>query len=84
MIPTVILNFFFGLLNFLIGVLPVCELPSGFTSALSYFWGVVNAFSYVLPVGTLISALVIMLGFDLAVMLWHFTQWVIRKIPGMQ
>jgi len=84
MIVTVLLNFLFGLLNFLVAALPVGNLPSGFTAALSYFWGVVNAFSYVLPVGTLISALLIMLGFDLAVMLWHFTQWVIRKIPGMQ
>lgn len=84
MIFTLILNFFYALLNFLIEVLPTGNLPAGFTSALNYFWSVVNAFSYIIPVGTLLSALLIMLAFDLAVLVWHFVQWIIRKIPGMQ
>jgi len=84
MIFTLLLNFLYGVVLFLIGVLPVGSLPTAFSAALNYFWGILNAFSYIIPVETLLEALLIMLAFDLAVLLWHFIQWVIRKIPFMQ
>jgi len=33
---------------------------------------------------TLIVVLVLVIGFDLIVLLWHIIQWIIRKVPGMQ
>jgi len=84
MIVTVFLNFCYLFLSGLIGLLPVGSLPAGVATAFAYFVGVINAFSYVVPVQTLFQALAVVVGVDVAIMLWHFFNWIIRKIPGMQ
>jgi len=84
MITTFILTIFSAFANFLIGFLPNGNLPAGIAQAFAYFSGIINAFSYIIPVATLFQALLVVVGFDLAILLWHFIQWVIRKIPGMQ
>jgi len=84
MIFTVILNFFFSFITGLLLLLPVGHLPSVVTTSFAYLFGIANEFSYVIPIPTLMQALVVVLGFDLAILGWHFLNWVIRKIPGMQ
>jgi len=84
MITTFILTIFSSFLNFLVGFLPTGSIPQGFTDAVSYFFGALNAFSYIFPVSTLFTCLLLYLAFDLAVLLWHLFNWVIKKIPGMQ
>jgi len=84
MITTFILSIFLGLINLLLGFLPTGHIPAIIASVVSYGFGVLNAFSFVVPVDTLIQAIALVLGFDLALILWHFVNWIIRKVPGMQ
>jgi len=84
MISTFILQIFSTFVATLIGFLPSGQLPTQIGSAFIYFVGVINQFSYVVPVTTLFQALVVVVGFDIAIMFWHFLNWIIRKIPGMQ
>jgi len=71
-------------LSFLLGLLPEGTLPVSVSSSLTSIWGMVNAFSYLIALDTLIVVLVLVIGFDLIVLLWHIIQWIIRKVPGMQ
>jgi len=84
MISSFFLTIFYGLLNLLVGFLPTGNLPTQIVSALSYFFGVANLFSYVIPITTIFQAIVVVIAFDGIIMLWHFINWIIRKIPGMQ
>jgi len=84
MILTFLLNLFYAFAAFIVNILPTGSLPSGFNTALVYFWGVMNTFSYVLPLDTILQATLLVLIFDGVIILWHFINWVIRKIPGMQ
>jgi len=84
MITTVILLAFNAFLAFLVVLLPSGTLPTAISAAFAYFIGLANAWSYVIPIGTLLQAAGVVLVFDSAMLLWHFINWVIRKIPGMQ
>jgi len=84
MILTFILSLFFGLIGLLASALPTGHLPAIMTTAFAYFFGVANTFSYVVPVATLMQALIVVVAFDGAILVWHFINWIIRKIPGMQ
>jgi len=84
MISTFLLTLLNNFVTGILGFLPSGSLPQGLINAILYFWGALNAFSYIFPVSTLLAALLILLAFDGAVLLWHIIQWIIRKIPGMQ
>lgn len=84
MITTFFLTIFYSFVNLIVGFLPVGSLPSAVNTAIVYFWGVMQTFSYVVPVDTLLQAILVVFVFDFAVLLWHFINWIIRKIPGMQ
>jgi len=84
MITSFFLSVFYGFINLIVGFLPTGSLPVGITTAFAYFMGVVNSFSYVVPIDTLLQAALVILAFDGALILWHFINWIIRKIPGMQ
>jgi len=84
MIFTLILNGLYAFLTGLLLLLPVGHLPTVITTSFTYLFGIANTFSYVLPIATLMQALAVVLAFDAAVLLWHFFNWIIRKIPGMQ
>jgi len=84
MITTFILTIFNAFIGFLLNFLPSGNLPTVITNAFAYFVGVMNAFSYVIPVATLFQAFALVVAVDLAILVWHFINWVIRKIPGMQ
>jgi len=83
MIVTLFLNLVYFFLQGLIGLLPTGHLPTVMTSAFAYFVGVANLFSYVVPIDTLLQAALIVLVFDGAILVWHFLNWIIRKIPGI-
>lgn len=84
MIITLFLNLIWGLLYFLIGVLPTGHIPLSIGIAFASIFGIANQFTYVFPVYTLMQALGIVIAIDGAILLWHFINWIIRKIPGMQ
>lgn len=84
MISTFFLTIFNSFIGLLLGILPTGVLPISITSGITYVWSIANQFSYIFPISTLLLALVFVIGFDLAMLLWHIIQWVIRKIPGMQ
>jgi len=83
MIVTVILNIAYLFLTGLVAILPQGNLPPQIGGAVLYFVGILNSFSYVIPVATLFEAFAVIVGVDIAILLWHFLNWVIRKIPGM-
>lgn len=84
MISTVLLTILNSFIGFLLALLPSGAIPSGISTAITYFWLIVNSFSYIFPVSTLLAAFLVLLAFDLAVLLWHLLQWILRKIPGVQ
>jgi len=84
MIVTIILNAFFDFLVFLVGFLPVGSIPTAIGTSLNFLFGVLNTFNYVIPISTMLLAALATLVLDGAILLWHFINWIIRKIPGMQ
>lgn len=83
MISTLLLNFFYLFVNALTSLLPSGHLPTVISTSFTYIFGIANQFTYVLPIVTLMQALVVVVAFDSAILLWHFLNWIIRKIPGM-
>lgn len=81
MILTAILNIFNIFLSGVINLLPVGHLPVGIVNGITYFWYLLNEFSYVFPVSTLFAALLVLFGFDIAMLIIHFITFVIKKIP---
>jgi len=84
MIVTILLNLFDLVVGSLLNLLPSGSLPTEISTGVNYFVGVVNTFSYVIPVATLFEAFALVVSVDLAILVWHFINWTIRKIPGMQ
>jgi len=84
MISTFFLTILYGFVSLITNFLPTGNLPSEISTAIDYLWAIGNSFSYVIPIDTLLQALLLVLAFDLALLLWHFINWIIRKIPGMQ
>lgn len=84
MIVTVFLNLLALLVSSLANLLPSGSLPSEISTSVDYFLGVANQFSYVFPISTLLEAFALVVSVDIAILLWHFINWIIRKVPGMQ
>jgi len=84
MIITLFLNFIYLLLQGLIALLPTGHLPTQMTTAFVNMFGLLNTFNYVIPIVTIVEVVVLTLAIDGAIMLWHFINWAIRKVPGMQ
>jgi len=84
MITTFLIALSYGLVTLMVGFLPTGNLPTEFTNAIGNLWGIINTFSYLIAVDTLLQALLLTLIFDGILITWHFINWIIRKIPGMQ
>jgi len=84
MIITFFLNILNAFIGFMLGLLPTGNLPAAIESSFLTIWGTLNTFSYIFPIGTLLAAIGIIIAFDVAMIIWHIINWVIRKIPGMQ
>jgi len=82
MILTIILDLLFNFVNFLLGNLPLGDIPTGITDALAYFVGVMNTFNYFFPISTLFQVLSITVAFELGVFIYHFSMWLYRLIRG--
>jgi len=84
MISTFLLTLLYSFLNLITGILPTGHVPAIMQTAFAYFVGIANSFSYVIPVATLLQAMAVVIAVDGAIMVWHFINWIIRKVPGMQ
>jgi len=84
MIISFILTLFNNFIVGLISILPTGSLPVFVSQAIAYFVGIANSFSYIIPVATLFQAFTLVISVDVAILAWHFLNWLIRKIPGMQ
>jgi len=83
MISTFFLSVFNSFLNLLLGLLPTGHIPTDLSNAFVSLWGVINTFSYLIAVDTLIQVFLLAMAFDIALLVWRFINWIIRKIPGM-
>jgi len=66
-------------IEFIVGLLPVYDMPTEIPSAITYFWSFVNLFSMVIPVGTIVSCMIVMTAFYGAEFLWNSAHWVLRR-----
>jgi len=82
MIIGFLLQIFFAVLAFFVGLLPVVAMPSGWTSSLALIWYYVNSFSFLFPVTTLLTVLVFALSFHVIVLFFRFVLWIIHLIRG--
>jgi len=78
MITGFFLNIGYAIVAFIVGLLPVIDLPSGWTDAVSLIWMYLNQFAFLFPVSTLVSVLtfavtfhLVLLGYDLALKAYH-------------
>lgn len=83
MITTFFLNIFSNFLTGLFGLLPTGTLSSEVQNALIYITGVMNTFNYFFPIDILFSVLAIAISFELALLLFHFGNWIYGKIRGI-
>ena len=82
MIFTIIFTIVYFLLDILVSVLPTAsEYPAEISSSLTYLWGFLWNFNYIVDVPTLFRILGLTLAFELGVVLWHLSHWVLAKIP---
>jgi hypothetical protein len=68
--------------NFLVGLLPVINIPTGWTDAITLIWGYVNAMSFLLPISTLLTILGLVVTIEVAVFVWHFSLKLYYMIRG--
>jgi len=82
MITGFILQIFYTLVAFFIGLLPVIAIPSGWLNALTLIWSYVNQFNYLFPVQTLLTVLLFALAFHVALLLLSLAMWIIHLVRG--
>lgn len=69
--------FFVGILNFL----PSGQgLPDAITSAITLVFGYMNLFNFFFPIDQLFLALTVVLGFQMAIFIWHILRWTIALV----
>jgi hypothetical protein len=84
MITGAIINIFYSVIAFLIGILPTGDLgiPQAFIDGLNLIVQYVYAWDWLLPVGDLLAAFVTVVGFYAILMLVKTVLWIIRTIRG--
>jgi len=68
--------------NAFVGLLPVYDLPTQWTSAVATIWGLANTVSYLFPLATLVQILVIVVFLHVSVFVWHLTIKIYHMIRG--
>jgi len=69
--------FFVGILNFL----PSGEgLPEAVTAAITLVFGYMNLFNFYFPIDQLFLALTVVLGFQVAIFIWHILRWTVALV----
>jgi len=61
-----------AILGFFIGLLPVINIPTGWTDAITLIWGYMNAMSFLLPIQTLLTILGLVMTVEVVIFIWHF------------
>jgi len=84
MITGAIINFFYNIVAFLIGLLPTGDLgiPQAFIDGLDLIIDYMYAWDWLLPIGELLSAFVTVIGFYGVLVLVKTVLWIIRTIRG--
>jgi len=84
MITGAIINIFYSVIAFLIGILPTGDLgiPQAFIDGLNLIIGYIEAWDWLLPVGELLSAFVTVISFYGVLVLVKSVLWIIRTIRG--
>jgi len=82
MIFTIPLTLLYLVFAGLLALLPTSVgLPSAIAISATYLFGFLWNLNYIIDIPTLIQVIGIQLGFEVAILLWHFIHWVIAKIP---
>jgi len=82
MVTTVFMNIAYFIIASLLFVLPKGgAIPASWGEGIGIVMGYVNAFSYFFPVSQLLTAVGIILAFDLFLFFWKFIPWVLQKLP---
>jgi len=69
--------FLVGILNFL----PTGSgLPEAMTAAITLVFGYMNLFNFFFPIDQLFLALTVVLGFQVAIFIWHILRWTIALV----
>jgi len=78
-----VFNLFLQLITFLVGLLPTSSgLPDGVTTAVSRMIGFLHTFDFIFPVDTMLTILRWIIVFELGVIAYRFTLWIIHLIRG--
>lgn len=78
-----LLGVVFGLIDFLISLIPTIELPDEFFSSLDDLASLVSGMSYVLPVDTFLMCLSVIFILQSARLFVSIFNFIVRKIPNI-
>lgn len=83
-----IITIFISMVGFLAqgiqNILPVSPLPGDFSTALTTVVVAINGLSYILPVVSILNALYIVIGYEIAVWGFYGVLWAWRRLPFMK
>ncbi len=86
MISNIILALLFfvvSVLTFPIRLLDDVELDANIVAAFSDAGESYDILSTVFPIGTIVAVTALLVTVELAILVWHATNWLIRKIPSV-
>jgi len=85
MITDLILSIPAWLLNSALSVIPnSAGLPDSMGTMLTALVGYIKAVSWLFPIETLFQITLLTLALEGGILLWHFVNWLLKKIPGVQ
>lgn len=83
MIVTIWLYAFYYFLSAAIFILPPMSwVPGQIDNGINYILGVLGYFDAIIPVQSLLSALLILMGFEFAIFTYRLINWGINKLRG--
>lgn len=78
-----ILNILLQFITFLVNLLPNSSgLPTGVTDAISRMGGLLYSFDFILPITLLFSIATWIITFELGILAYRFTMWIIHLVRG--
>lgn len=83
MITQQILDFFFGIIDSLLALLPTASLPAGISGAVTTIAGQAHIWDGLFPVGTAFLVLGLLVGFETIVGIFKLSRFVFGYIRGV-
>jgi len=83
MITGILLQIFYAVFNFFLGLLPTGHIDSTVTTAIGWFFTYAHGFDFILPVSTIIQVFIWGVTFEVAILLYKFVLLIINKIRGV-